>query len=289
MTTILTLYHDAVKRLSAAEIMDPETEAVILLRHILNCRRADIFLNGQQTASADVVASVDQIITRRLTKEPLAYIIGNQEFYGRKFVVTPAVLIPRQETELLIDKASLALRAMEDNKKIQILDLGTGSGIIAITLALEHRQISVLAVDRSIDALSVAKANALFLGVSDRILWLNSDWATTLGDCAQFDVLAANPPYVAKCVQSTLQPELIAEPEMALFGGDDGRDEISRIISDSSRLLRPGGVLLMEIGYDQETFVTSAMRDTEAFDEVIVYRDYAGLPRLLNARRKEKQ
>lgn len=286
MTTIITLYHDTVRRLSAAKLSDPETEATILLRHILKCRRADIFLNGQQTVADDVESVVDQMISRRLTREPLAYILGDQEFYGRSFIVSPAVLIPRQETELLIDKASAALQAMGRDKTLQVIDLGTGSGVIAITLALEHPQITVLAVDRSIKALEVARSNALAHGVSGQLYWLNSDWSFALGDDARYNLVAANPPYVARRDQPTLQPELAAEPELALFGGDDGRDEIVRIISESSRLLVPEGILLMEIGYDQETFVISATRDSGAFDEVIVHRDYAGHPRLLQARKK---
>lgn len=288
MTTILALYHDAVRRLSAAEIPDPDTETVILLRHVLNCKRADIFLDGKQQAAINVVSAVDQVLSRRLTREPLAYILGEQEFYGRKFFVTPSVLIPRPETELLIDKASLALHALGRDKKIQVIDLGTGSGVIAITLALEHPQVTVLAVDRSIDALKVAKSNAQLHKVEGQVSFLNSDWSYALGNRAQYHLVAANPPYVAKRSQSTLQPELAAEPEIALFGGESGRDELGRIISESVRLLVPGGTLLMEIGYDQEKFVVSAINDMGTFDKVIVHRDYAGLPRLLQARRTQK-
>lgn len=286
MTTILTLYHQAVRCLSAAGIMDPETEAVILLRHLLSCTRADIFLNGQRPAASDVIAAVDHIITRRLTREPLAYILGEQEFYGRNFVVSPAVLIPRPETELLIDKAVSFLHGMEANKKPRVIDLGTGSGVIAITLALEHPRVTVVAVDRSIAALGVARTNAAIHEVTGRVWRLNSDWGSALSAGVRFDLVAANPPYVARRDQPTLQPELAAEPEMALFGGDDGQVELVRIIEDSVHLLRPGGVLLMEIGYDQEPCVLSAMRDSGAFDEIVVHRDYAGLPRLLGANRR---
>lgn len=280
------MYHDAVQRLSAAAIEDPETEATIILRHILKCKRADIFLNAKDPVPTEKVAAVDQIISQRLTREPLAYVLGDQEFYGRSFIVTPAVLIPRQETELLIDMANSVLHAMKQTRNLHVIDLGTGSGVIAITLALEHPQISVLAIDRSLDALSVARINAHHHGVSDRISWLNSDWSYGLGDEAKFNLIAANPPYVARCKQSSLQPELAAEPEMALFGGEDGRDEIIRIIGESSRLLFPGGVLLMEIGYDQETCVISEIRKSCAFDEVEVHRDYSGLPRLLYAKKR---
>jgi len=286
MTTILNLYHQAASTLSATGIPDPETEAIILLRHTLHCPRSDIFLKGRQLATSNVIATVERILARRLTREPLAYILGEQEFYGRSFAVTPAVLIPRQETELLIEKASSVLWDTVGRRRRRIIDLGTGSGVIAITLALEQPHDIVLAVDRSLDALLVARGNAIRHGVLSQVCFLNSDWSSALKGGAQFDLVAANPPYVARRDQPTLQPELAAEPEMALFGGEDGRDEIKRIINESGRLLLPGGVLLMEIGYDQESCVLAALDGTGGYDDIVVHRDYAGMPRLLYAKRR---
>ena len=284
--TTLELYHDAVRRLAATGIMDPKVEAVLLLRHFLGCRRADIFLNGSQPVADSVREEVERALSRRLDREPLAYILGEQEFYGRAFAVSPEVLIPRSETELLLDRALLAVRAM--GKRLpRILDLGTGSGIIAITLALELPTAFVVALDLSVRALRIAQANSIRHQVTDRVHFLNADWGTSLRARCDFDLLVANPPYVAKEIAATLQPELAAEPALALYGGADGRTEIDRIMVDAARLVRPGGLLLMEIGFDQGEYVVAAMNCLGQFDHVEVHADYAGLPRILQARRRQ--
>ncbi len=285
--TTLALYHDVVRRLAAAGIMDPEAEAVLLLRFFLGCRRSDIFLNGAQSVADSVLEAVGLALHRRLGREPLAYILGEQEFYGRLFAVGPDVLIPRSETELLLDRAVLAVRGMEGKRPLRILDLGTGSGIIAITLALELAEAFVVALDLSRQALSIAQANALRHRVADRVHFINADWGAALRAGCDFDLLAANPPYVAREIAATLQPELAAEPALALYGGADGRTEIERIMTDAARLLRPGGVLLMEIGFDQGEYVAATMGSLGQFDQIEVHADYAGLPRLLEARRRQ--
>lgn len=282
--TTLELYHHAVHRLATAGIVDPETEAILLIRHLLGCRRADIFLQGRRMVAESVLTAVDQALARRLAREPLAYILGEQEFYGRAFAVTPAVLIPRPETELLVERAVHVLRGMDATCPPRILDLGTGSGVIAITLALELPMATVVGLDLSGPALAVARFNASRHG-ANRIHWLNSDWGAALGGGGGFDLIAANPPYVAREAQALLQPELAAEPDMALYGGDDGRQEIERIMGDVGRLLLPSGVMLMEIGFDQEGYVLAKMRALAEFAQIMVHRDYAGLPRILEARR----
>ena len=281
--TTLELYHHARRCLASAGIPDPEAEAILLIRHLLGCRRADIFLHGARVVAPSLTESVELLLSRRLVREPLAYILGEQEFYGRPFAVSPDVLIPRPETELLVERAVLALRAQAG---AVVLDLGAGSGAIAITLALEIPSARVMALDLSIPALLVARTNASRHGVAGRIEWLNSDWGTALRDGSGFDLVAANPPYVASRVQAGLQPELAAEPAMALYGGEDGRRDIERIMGDAGRLLCPGGLLLMEIGFDQEGYVLAEMDSLGWFERVTVHRDYAGLPRVLEARRR---
>lgn len=283
--TTLQLYHDLVRQLTAAGIADPEVEATLLLRHFLHCRRADIFLDGARVVEDARLGAVQQALGRRLTREPLAYILGEQEFYGRTFAVTPAVLIPRPETELLVEKAVLALQGRGGMPAPRILDLGVGSGIIAISLALEVSMATVVALDLSLAALRVAQANAARHGVADRLTLLNSNWGEALGEGAGFDLVVANPPYVARKIAPSLQPELAAEPPMALYGGDDGRQDIDRIMRDVSRLLCPGGLFLMEIGYDQGGYVCEIMTSLGHFHQVMVHPDYAGLPRILQASR----
>lgn len=280
--TTLALYHDVVRRLDAAGITEAETDASVLLCHVLGCRRSDLFLHGARWVAEDQRHAIALAVDRRLVREPLAYILGEQEFYGRAFVVTPEVLIPRPETELLVERALTLLQGREAPR---ILDLGVGSGVIAISLALELPTAFVVGLDISLSAVRVAHQNAIRHGVADRILWLNSNWVATLRDGLGFDLLAANPPYVARKIQHTLQPELAAEPDQALYGGDDGRADIDCIMADATRLLRPGGVLLMEIGFDQGEYVTDKMQSTLQFDQVMVHRDYADLPRILQARR----
>lgn len=284
--TILALYHDLVRCLSAAGIIDAEVEATLLLTHVVACRRSDIFINGSRLVADAQYDAVRQALARRLSREPLAYILGEQEFYGRAFAVNPAVLIPRFETELLVERAVAALRGMDGQAPPRILDLGTGSGIIAITLALELPDAVVVGLDLSLAALQVARANASRHGVADRLHWLNSNWGGGLGEAIPFDLLAANPPYVARQIEASLQPELAAEPALALYGGVDGRREIDCIMADCARLLRPGGLLLMEIGFDQGGYCAERMNALGHFDRVVVHEDYAGLPRILQARRR---
>lgn len=282
--TTLELYHSVLRRLTAVGILEPEAEATLLLCHLLGCRRSAIFFDGARPVAAAVTETVDAALKRRSTREPLAYILGEQEFYGRAFAVTPEVLIPRPETELLVERAIQALRAQEGTERPRILDLGVGSGVIAITLALEIPTALVVGLDLSAGALRVARANAARLG-AERVSLLNSDWGSALRPGCAFDLVVANPPYVAQQLQAELQPELRAEPALALYGGQDGRRDIERIMGDVARLLAPGGRLLMEIGFDQQEYVLAEMQALGRFDQVAVHPDYAGLPRILEARR----
>lgn len=282
--TQLELYRYALSGLTAAGIAEPEAEAGWLLCHLLGCRRAEIFLAGGRQVDEAVLRRVEAALARRRNREPLAYILGEQNFYGRDFTVTPAVLIPRPETELLVERALARILPPGDGG--MVLDLGTGSGIIAVTLAAERPGLRAVALDRSLVALKVAQMNALRHRVAARIAWLNSDWDAALGPGAKFTLIAANPPYVARRQAATLQAELAAEPETALFGGQDGREDIDRLLSCVHRLLIPGGTLLMEIGHDQGDYVAKRAMELGHYRQVTVREDYAGLPRLLEARRR---
>lgn len=286
--TTLELFHAVVAKFRLAGIIAPEAEASWLLLSVLDCRRSDIFLHGTRQVPDAVLVAIHQAVDRRLTREPLAYILGEQEFYGRPFHVTPDVLIPRPETELLVERAVQSLRGMPHTRPPLVLDMGTGSGIIAVTLALEWPAAVVVGLDLSWPALQVARANAVRHGVAHRVHFLNSHWGGALRVGCAIDLLAANPPYVAKNIRHTLQPELAAEPEMALYSGEDGRADIDRIMAGAASLLRPGGTLLMEIGFDQGDHAVARLNSLEEFADIVVHNDYAGLPRILHASRRSE-
>jgi len=285
--TRLSCYHALKAQLAAGGIAEAEAEASLLLCHLLSCRRTDIFLQGDLLVPPAVQQALTLAVQRRLCWEPLAYVLGEQEFFGRPFAVTPAVLIPRPETELLVERAITLLgSSMGGGTSARVLDLGVGSGVIAITLAAEVSSITVLGVDLSLAAIRVAQANAIRHRVEDRICWVNANWGESLGG-AGFDLIVANPPYVAGKLRATLQPELAAEPALALYGGEDGRQAIAQIMADVARLLRPGGTLLMEIGYDQGAYVATTMETLGSWSRVMVHDDYAGLPRIVQAQRRD--
>jgi release factor glutamine methyltransferase len=219
------------------------------------------------------------LISRRARREPVAYITGQREFYARNFAVNPAVLIPRPETELLVDRA----REIVGAKKLsapRCLDVGTGSGAIALTLALEIPPARVVALELSAAALNVARANAEKLGVKpEAVVFLEGDGPLAARSHAPFDLVLSNPPYVAQESRSSLAPEVRDhEPALALFAPAGDPDHwIKRLIAEAPALLAPGGVLLIEIGHDQGA---RALRLAEPH-AARIHRDLAKLPRLL--------
>jgi release factor glutamine methyltransferase len=284
--TILELYHDICRRLEDAGIPDCDSEAVILIGHLLHFNRGEIFLNAKQPVQQSVVLAVEEALATRINlRSPLAYIIAEQDFWSRTFKVSPDVLIPRPETEILIEKVLETLPPNPpQSAKLKIMDLGTGSGVIAVTLSLELENSVVLAVDRSLPALKVARTNAALHGVLDRVSFLNADWQSAVKPGEKFDLVVSNPPYVARDVLEELQPELDHEPALALDGGSAGVEEIDRIAAKLHEILRPGGWFFMEIGFDQEDYVLDLFSSRAGlYQQVMVHKDYAGLPRILQA------
>ncbi len=282
--TILQLYQRICCRLKAGDIEEYESEALVLLGHFLNLSRSDIFIRGKQVVEPSVLVIVENTVKERISSRcPVAYIIGAQYFWSSSFDVSPHVLIPRSETEILIEKVLETFVQEGSSNKLKFLDLGTGSGIIAVTLALEMADAVGVAIDRSWAALLVARRNARRLGVAERIAFLNGDWFGAVRPMKDFDLVVANPPYVAHDVLSDLQPELAHEPVLALDGGKYGMEEISRIASGLHEVLRPSGWLFMEIGFDQESYVLDLFNSLGLYGQVLVHRDYAGLPRILQA------
>jgi release factor glutamine methyltransferase len=293
---IKTLFKNAVSRFRQAGITEPELEVSLLLSHVLEIDRTALLLAGDQAMPEKQFATFGEYVSRRLTREPLAYITGEKEFWSLAFTVTNAVLIPRPETELLVARALQAVKGAETpEQKIRILDLGTGSGVVAIVLALEVMTAEVTAVDRSYKALQVALHNAKKHKVGERIHFINSDWLTGLSPKAEFDLVVANPPYVAGEILTrpagmggcSLQPEVVSfEPRLALDGGHQGLDEIRRIAAAVPNALKPGGWFFMEIGAEQAEAVSAIFTGTDVSESLAVHKDYAGLPRIFQARKK---
>lgn len=211
----------------------------------------------------------------------MAYIRGRQEFYGREFAVTPAVLIPRPETEGLVDDALQWLRA--HGASARVADIGTGSGCLAVTLAAEWPQASVVATDLSADALVVARRNAEGLGVAERVRFVQG--AYLAGESGPFDVIVSNPPYVREAEAPTLAPEVADhEPALALYGGRDGLRDIRAVLEAAAQTLRADGLLAVEIGAGQADDVLALAAATSGLTAPALRHDLQGIPRVLVAR-----
>lgn len=293
---IKTVFQNAVDCLRQAGIPDPELEASLLLAESLGLQRTALLLQCEKNIEKGRQQRFEHHLARRLTREPLAYILGRKEFWSLEFIVSEDVLIPRPETEFLLEKALAVLKTVHPGtaKPLKILDLGTGSGVIAVILALELPEARITAVDFSYPALQVARRNATKHVVADRIGFVQSNWCGGLTARLGFDAVLANPPYVAREVMAlepgtavgALQPEVRDfEPVQALDGGAGGTREIRRIAAGLARVLRPQGWYFMEIGADQEEEVLRIFSRAGLYDSVTVCADYAGRPRVLQARR----
>jgi release factor glutamine methyltransferase len=255
----------------------PALEARMLVQHVLGLGAAHLIAHPEQPVAPDALARLRDAQRRRLDGEPLAYITGEREFHGLVLRVGPAVLIPRPETELLVD---LALQALPANEPLRVLDLGTGSGAIAVALAAGRPAWSVHAVDKSAGALVLAAENARRHAA--RVRFIESDWFSALdGEC--FDLVVSNPPYVAHDDPHMGQGDLRFEPRMALDGGAGGFGCIRRISREARRHLVPGGRLMFEHGHDQAARTRILLREL-GYGEVGSHADLAGIDRVTVAR-----
>lgn len=271
---------EARKKLSGAGIDTAALDARLLLLEVCGITHEELVLDDGAELSTAELERFELLLARRYEKEPMAYILGHQEFFGREFLVSPSVLIPRPDTEVLIVRSLEFLR--EQSQSQRILDLGTGSGAIILTLLSEVESARGLAIDFSEDALSVAQENATRIGVSSRVDFQKSDWAKEVS--GTFDLIVSNPPYITKNDMEHLMKDVRAyEPEGALIGGDDGLDPLRKIAEALSRLLNSNGLFLAEIGLGQadaaEEILTSAGLQT---DQTLL--DLNGIPRCLIAR-----
>jgi len=238
------------------QVDDPRLTSEILLGHVLTLPRVKLYMDLDRPLSKDELATYRALIQRRLAGEPTQYLVGFREFYGRKFAVDDRVLIPRSETELLVEAA---LRDVKKDEPSRVLDLCTGSGCVAISIAAERPQASVWATDLMPGPIEVAKKNAEALGVDGRVTFFQGDLFAAVPEGATFDVIVSNPPYVKTGDLATLQREVQKEPRAALDGGADGLDLIRRVVSDGLPRLKPGGLLALEIGDEQGDAVREIM------------------------------
>jgi release factor glutamine methyltransferase len=287
--TLAEAVANGVRRLEAAghDPDDSRRDAEILARAALAWDAADWLTHRQERATPQFLKALDTAIARRCKREPIAYITGTREFYGRRFCVTADVLIPRPETEVVIDEALAALRGHPSPRgaTLQVADVGTGSGCLAVTMALERPEAAVLATDISAPALGIAAANSARWGVADRV---ELRQVSLVDDaCRDLDLIVTNPPYVRDSEYPDLMPDVRDfEPRTALLGGSDGLDAIRALVPAAGRALKPGGWLVMEIGRGQAADVSAIVAGLTELALVRVAPDLAGIPRVIVACRR---
>lgn len=285
MPTIAEAIAEGARLLGESQVAEARRTATVLLGHALGVDRTYLLTRSDQQVGDDAFQSFIEMLKRRAAGEPLQYITGHQEFYGIDFFVTPDVLIPRPETELLVECVIYLAKSIRSSL---IVDVGTGSGSIGLTLASLLEDARVIATDISREALKVASLNAARLGVQARIEFLEGDMLEPLagrGLEGAIDFLASNPPYVPTRDSHLLQRELDWEPRQALFGGPEGLDFYRRLLAGGHRYVKPGGYLVCEIGYTQLDRVRE-MIDATLWSDVIVKDDLQGIPRTLAIRKR---
>ncbi len=279
-STVEIVLETAVQGLIEAGCETPRLDAEVLLAHALDKDRTWLYTHPQEPLTENQVNRFYTLLSRRKRREPVAYITGHKEFFALEFQVNRHALIPRPETELLVE---ITLRiANERMRASTIVDVGTGSGCIAIALAKNLAQVSLLAIDTSEQALHLARQNAAWHGVVDRITFLAGDLLQPLAH--PVDLIVSNPPYVSdlELAAASMSPEVSRyEPRLALAGGQDGLEIIRQLLPQAKRKLKPGGSLLIEIGAKQGQAVTQLARTHFPTAKIEVKKDLAGLDRLL--------
>ncbi len=280
--TIAALLTEAEADLALCRVDTPRLDAEVLLSHTLKTNRTSLYTRLQTPISAGHKRQFTELIARRKHREPLAYITGSREFWSLEFHVDTHVLIPRPETEIVVQTALHLLHKPAITTPI-ILDIGTGSGCIAVALATELPQAAVWALDIDYDILALARRNARRHAVSERLTFCQGDLFAPVPHVAErFHLIATNPPYIARETLSTLQPEICHwEPQGALDGGQDGLDFYRRLLYDSPNYIRPGGWLVMEIGHDQRDAILQLAQAQCRLSIQSCVQDYAGHDRVV--------
>ena len=286
--TILKLLEWATSYFRSRDIESPRASAEILLAHALNLQRIDLYLRYDQPLDGDELNRFKVLLKRRAKREPVAYIVGRKGFWELDLKVTGDVLIPRPETECLVERALEILSAASAPTGQRILDLGTGSGAIILALASQQPDQLYFASDVSLKAIEIARDNARRLDLVQHVCFFGGDWFAPLGpESGCFDLIVSNPPYIRSGELEGLQPEIVNfEPAHALNGGGDGLASLGRIIDQAHQYLKPGGMLLVEIGHDQQTAVHRITQQCGQYDQFKCTLDYGGRDRVVEMRKK---
>lgn len=272
----------AIQNLESDDVGSPRLNAETLLMFVLGVDRAYLYAHPERELTAEEHARYDEVIAQRSRGVPSQYITGHQEFWGLDFVVSPAVLIPRPETEHLVETVLELARSVPVPR---IIDVGTGSGCVALTLAHELKDAEVYGVDLSPDALEIARANAARLQLEGRLTFVQSDVLSALAGRSDFDFVVSNPPYVSLNESDKVQRSVFEfEPRMAVFAGENGLDVIRPLIEQAHAALKPCGYLAMEIGYSMRDLVLGLL-DPTMWDQIRVVPDLQGIPRVIVAKK----
>jgi len=278
--TIPKLIAEKAALLETAGIESAKAEMEWILCYVLEVDRLNLYLHGSQLMDDAALARIDEIVARRVTRYPLQYILEESWFYGRRFFVSPSVMVPTPETEGLCE-AALGFVHAHDFEAPWILDLGTGSGVIAITLAAELREVDIVALDKSVEALNVAMKNASDLGVSRKIDFRQSDFFAALDADERFDLILSNPPYIREIDYADLPPEVKADPKLAMTSGDDGLDAVRVILRDAPRFLNPGGRIMFEVGMGQSGQIAELTNGDQRYVSFNCLKDLNDIDRIV--------
>lgn len=277
--TLKEALNSAIEKLDAGHVGSPRLNAETLLMFSLGCNRAYLYAHPEQQLDPDQEGNYFELIEERASGKPAQYITGHQEFWGLDFIVTPAVLIPRPETEHVVETV---LELARQKPRCRLVDVGTGSGCIALALAKELPLAEVHAVDISAEALEVARTNSARLELDHRVRFRQSDLLSSFEAVPQFDFVVSNPPYVGLAEPEKVQRQVREfEPKVAVFSGESGLETYERLIPPARKVLKPNGWLVMEIGYSIEGCVRQMLT---GWTEINVTPDLQGIPRVISAR-----
>lgn len=262
----------------------PRLDAEVLLASVLKCQRVKLYVLFEQEVTKAQRAAFRSLVKRRAEGEPVAYLVGTKEFYLLRFHVTPAVLIPREDSATVVVEALARLKGLASPRAV---DVGTGSGCLALTCADQHKTARFVAIDLSFEALEVARGNAEKHNLAGRVEFRQGDLLAPVAEDEPFDLILSNPPYITSSVIPTLEPTVRNfEPHLALDGGPDGLSVVGRLIEQAPPRLKPGGHLILEIGYDQEAAVRALVEAQPALTLGPTIRDSANHPRVILATKK---
>ncbi len=283
--TIINILQWTTSYFKANGIDSPRATAEILLAHILGLKRIDLYLKHDQPLNIKERNLFKSLIKRRIKKEPVAYIIGSKEFYSIELEVSKDVLIPRPETECLVEESLSVLSGSKDFAPKKILELGTGSGAIILAISIQHPDNLYFASDISINALAIALKNSNRLELDKKINFFCGSWFSPIKEKKYlFDIIISNPPYIKRTEIKALQPEINRfEPIIALDGGEDGLGCLKHIVKHAYQFLNKGGKLLLEIGCDQKKAVDEIIKMTGKYEQAYFRKDYSGLDRVVCA------